>query len=149
MLRLNRSDRAYLAGILDGEGYIGLHLRKPSPASGGVNPYWLLRVAVNMSDKPVVDWLASLFPCSRSVARRDQRKSTYKRLYGVEWSATQAVMVLSAALPFMRGKKEQAELALSVVVPRYQAGNRLMTNAQRRAYTHAAKKIAALKRRSY
>ena len=45
---------AYLAGLFDGEGSVS---RYQEMRKGRKNPTWVIRCEINMTDKPVVEWI--------------------------------------------------------------------------------------------
>ena len=50
---------AYAAGIVDGEGYIGI--RKGKPTASRINFSYDLMVAIAMTDKEIIEWFHDNF----------------------------------------------------------------------------------------
>jgi hypothetical protein len=99
---------AYIAGILDGEGCI--HIDKKNPRKGSINPGYVLRIFVNMCDGRALDFLVGFAGgrISKLYDRRGNRNICY------HWSTEcgKAAELLKKCLPFLRTKREQAELAI-------------------------------------
>lgn len=90
---------AYLAGLFDGEGYVGMQ----SSTKG-----WVLQIA--MTDRDVVDWLGEIGGTTQVNAARPPRKALY------QWRLLRArdvFALLKAMRPFLRVKAAAADLALS------------------------------------
>lgn len=100
MARWSDTQLAYLAGILDGEGYIGL------VAQGNImRP----KVVVKMSTAPVIEWLHTVFGASVWET---------KTPYGINqnWEMNKVAEIeelLEAVLPYMILKREHVELLLA------------------------------------
>ena len=58
---MNKSILAYAAGIIDGEGCIGVYQHKLNPKRGEIHPRHILNVKVAMTDKKVILWLYKHF----------------------------------------------------------------------------------------
>ena len=99
-LRLPESatDRAYLAGIIDGEGSIGVLYDHPLPFVRN-----RVSVVVVNTDQGLLDWLSE-------IGGRISRSTNAMR-----WEVTaraEVIELLAAVIPYMRIKREVAELAL-------------------------------------
>jgi len=93
-------DLAYLAGIIDGEGTIGIYYHK------GRNSYRVKIYVVN-TYKPLIDWLGSVF--GGFVYQRTHK--TWKTKY--EWHLGEDAMdLLKSLIPYLKIKKEQALTAI-------------------------------------
>src|SRR4029077_10763629 len=111
--KLGIAERAYLAGIIDGEGSI-MMIHHPARGSAGNRwEYWVLRVAISNCDKRLIDWLEELFGEGHSVCRngRDNQRDAY------QWrmDSKAALPVLEAAYPYLKLKKAQADLAFEMI----------------------------------
>lgn len=115
--------RAYLAGIIDGEGYIGI-IERSRPASRRCKtPSFVVTVAVSMTDFATVDFIGQCFKGrTYKINRKDinPRKSYYK------FDASCSIEVkclLTAIRPFVITKKKQVELALAYLdMPVFRGG---------------------------
>jgi hypothetical protein len=125
------TDRAYLAGILDGEGAIMLCAR--SKAQG-----WHLRVEVTNCDRRMLDWLAERWGGKPRVTWRNEAivRPNWRTKYSWARDARSAVPVLFDALPYLVIKKRHAEVALEFAAT--------MKNVGRRGHTE---EVLAVRRR--
>jgi hypothetical protein len=99
--RASKTDLAYIAAIVDGEGSI-LHL---SP--GRQSPFWVVKVG--MTDRPVIEWLHK-FGGTFNVT---PSKRGHKTIYG--WNVSRQLDVqalLTAVLPYLKVKRARAREAL-------------------------------------
>lgn len=93
---------AYIAGFFDGEGCVRI-----KHANQGGNSYYVW-VAITNTDKPTLDFVMELF----GGQIRKAEKKTNKWAYHFLITSSEAVDMLKTLLPFLRQKKEQAELAV-------------------------------------
>jgi hypothetical protein len=97
---------AYLAGIIDGEGTIGIYsssLKQPSPS-------YNLQVLVTNCDAALMMWLVDNIGGTVNVRKgaRPNHRSVFRwRVYNQE-----ALALVEAILPYLVIKRAQAELAL-------------------------------------
>ena len=105
-------DKAYLAGIIDGEGYIGIGLNKAG-AGGHKNPQHTLRMTISQSNQPFLVYLRNKWDGIGSICIN--RGSKQNRT-GYKWniSANQAVTILEQVLPYLIIKRTQAELGIEL-----------------------------------
>lgn len=94
---MNREELAYLAGIVDGEGYIGAGKRRN------------LRVQVAMTDESLISWISEKWG-KRSVVQ--DRGPGFRKLYTVYLTCQDAAKRLRELLPFLRVKRQQAEVGI-------------------------------------
>lgn len=106
---ITETDLAYAAGIVDGEGSIFGH----TPNSGGGNVS--IRVSVSMTDFVVPEWLHKKFGGSLSYGRYDKNPK-YKPYASWTVASRQAETFLDLAIPHLRAKKEQALVALEIML---------------------------------
>lgn len=107
---LTNEELAYMAGFFDGEGSITIHHNyRPSPR--GKSPNHTLQVSIGNTDPRVVTWIAANFGGSL-VVRREVRENHRGVLQWIARS-NDAANVLRALLPFLRMKKEQAQIAIA------------------------------------
>lgn len=104
---MKRTDLAYLAGIVDGEGYIGISAdhRKRNPD----RPCWRLRVAVTNTNEWLMQHLK--FSIGGGVIALKNSKNTTP-CYQWEIRHGKASEFLKLILPYLRLKRPQAELAI-------------------------------------
>jgi hypothetical protein len=109
---ISEIDKAYIAGIVDGEGSICISKTKPGLQKDGHryhNPRYTLRIGIEMTEKNIISYLADIF--KKPYQSRD-RGMNRQVLYNVAWSAEPAKTFLDTILPFLKGKRAQAHLAL-------------------------------------
>jgi hypothetical protein len=105
------TDLAYIAGLVDGEGYIGFLKKKVQ----GWNPNHRIRVVITNTDVGIVRWLFDSIPGSTVFFQDHCRK---KRIYRWNIQGTKAYEFLRVILPYLRIKKAQAELAIRFIETR-------------------------------
>lgn len=127
---------AYLAGLLDGEGYIG-----GSKGNGG---YWRLGTEISMTHRPTIDWLQTTFQgCIYTPTVPKPNARQYWK-----WTITGGPMRvhLPLALPYMITKVSQAELMLQILSITVRDG-RAFTPEQRDRKEELCLKLKELNRR--
>ena len=103
-----QEDVTYAAGFFDGEGCILLY----KTANHKTSTRYQFSVQVASVDKPSADWFQSKFGGYISI-RKDPRPN-HRVLYTWSLMASGARDFLAQLLPYLKLKKEQAELILSV-----------------------------------
>lgn len=101
MRQATPEELAYVAGILDGEGSIGVHGRSPSNPSS-----FAIRVSVIMTTPQAPALCHELF--GGSLAIENRVTSTGKPIYRWSLYCTKAARVLEKVLPYLRVKKTVA-----------------------------------------
>jgi hypothetical protein len=101
------AERAYLAGIIDGEGSIMANIRQ----RGGC-VWFELRLNIANADRALIEWVAERWPGRVSVIDR----SRYGQRDQHRWDANNRKVIapLLDAFPYLVVKREQAELALEL-----------------------------------
>lgn len=94
---------AYLAGIVDGEAYIGIKKTRRKDAR---SPIYHERIQVRMVDKQSIELLAKTFggTCYFDRGQAGNRRA----LYCYQASDAKACRILRALLPYLRVKKKSA-----------------------------------------
>lgn len=110
MKRDKKSRIAYAAGIIDGEGYIGIKVYKPGGTSETINYTYLPRIVVKMNCGHVMDFLFGMF--GGTVNLVPQRDTGYFPGFCWEITGAKATDILKQILPFLKTKKKQAEAAI-------------------------------------
>lgn len=101
---VRETDLAYLAGLIDGEGTIGIERRSGGPTYKNLR--YTLIVAVQMSDRPAIDHIATLF--QRSVMVKKPSDNMRKTAYRVTWQSRLAMELLEPLVPYLILKRPQA-----------------------------------------
>ena len=103
---MKQTDLAYVAGIVDGEGYIGISAdhRKRNPS----RPCWRLRVSVTNTNEWLMQYLMFSFGGVISLKSSHNIKPCYN------WTLNRgkAADFLKLILPYLKLKRPQAELAI-------------------------------------
>lgn len=112
MADLSSTDLAYAAGIIDGEGYIGIVLREAGKDKrpGRENSTASFRTVVNvgMADIQVVNWMKETF--GGKVYSYDYGK---KGVHHWKLTGNEAAEFCSLIAPYLKLKRNQAELLMA------------------------------------
>jgi hypothetical protein len=106
-----RDDLCYLAGFLDGEGCLSVQVDSRPGKWLKVSRY-VARLSVANTQAEIIDWIDTTFgPGTRSEI---QKKAHWKT--SLEWTITgkRVHHLLKALLPYLRVKREQAQLLLTL-----------------------------------
>jgi len=103
-------DRAYFAGLFDGEGSVYIkrmdqmkHKRPGKP----VHKVWVIRMEIAMTDKETIKWCYDLFNCG-SFGERKVKKG-YKRQWRWRVAHRDALQVALAIWPYVKTKLHKVE----------------------------------------
>lgn len=105
---MKRTDLAYVAGIIDGEGYIGICKRHRKMYSKGYT--FQLSVSVCSTDEWLCTWLGFAF--GGSVALRFPGNSKHSPSWNWQIRTKQAGQFLKLIVPYLKIKRPQAEIAI-------------------------------------
>lgn len=100
---------AYLAGIIDGEGNIGINLSKKGKWQNCDN--YKIRLTISGTDMRLMDWLVENFGgwiCAKPIYKKEHKKS-----YNWSLMCSKAGNILEMVLPYLIIKKQQALIAVS------------------------------------
>ncbi len=104
---LPERDKAYLAGIIDGEGCITINRRRAKP---GHVPVYALQVCISNTSRALQKWLDERFP-DKTYWRISHQNPKWRDCYHWTLSGNRQVMVfLREIAPYLVIKREQAEL---------------------------------------
>src|SRR5688572_26435778 len=95
---------AYLAGIVDGEGYIGI--KRSANPKGQVSPRFCERIQVRMIHEDAIKLLHDTL--GGNYYRENMAQRSGRQLYCWQASDAQAASILMALLPYLRIKKGNA-----------------------------------------
>lgn len=102
------AERAYAAGILDGEGCISI---KRYTTPGRPRPYHQLHVQICMSDHHVLEWLQERF--AGSIMKRGRKTQPHHRdLWVWTVASNQALRFLRMVRPYLLVKSGQSDQAM-------------------------------------
>lgn len=102
---MSKATAAYLAGFIDGEGYISLH---PSTYKG--EQYYQPVLKVTSTDQWIVEWMQASF--GGSVHYREYDNPRFRDAATWQLNGKKLKPFLQAVAPYLRLKKEQAEILL-------------------------------------
>lgn len=130
MSKLTRTELAYAAGLLDGEGCV---IIKAQRCRGAKHRSHALYVQVIMTELEPLEWFQERF--GGSIYKRPKAKASHRQ--GWAWNVTtaKALPLLRAIQPFTIVKRKQVEVALRFEVLRSAPGTPLTEElyAQREA----------------
>lgn len=109
---MTRTERAYLAGLIDGEGCISMYWNN---RNDGLNGSTLSRLHIAMCAPGIIEWIKLRTGSGTIYTRRHTRQAVWKDLSTITWTGKTAVEVLRQALPFLRLKKRQAHIFIAWV----------------------------------
>lgn len=95
-------DWAYLAGLIDGDGSIGLS--------------HTVQVRFFNTDLEIIGWLLEKFPDAKLHKANSNSSYGHQLCLTVRWNGVKAKPILEGIYPYLRGKKKElAELALELI----------------------------------
>lgn len=109
------AQKAYTAGLIDGEGCIDIGINKSLYNRGlAKNPQYIVRVTIHMTDVAPLEYLQSIF--GGSVIKRNRTAKSYKPHWkdSYDWkiASKSATDLLAEIEPYLINKREQALVAL-------------------------------------
>lgn len=110
------SDLSYWAGIIDGEGHIGVRRNNNSTT-------YIARLSLRMSDRRTIENFAASFGLTVSPQTYFSALSNLP-LYVTEVSGLKVAKILAQLLPYLSVKRRQAELAISLETEKRKPGLR-------------------------
>ena len=105
-MKYKQTDLAWAAGIVDGEGYIGIVKLN----SGLLN----IRIQIEMKHKPTIKKLFSILKAGhvKYNSHPNNKRNKWSDVNRLAINHTEAVKILKLLLPYMITKKQQTILAL-------------------------------------
>lgn len=103
---------AYLAGIVDGEGYVGIKKTRAYRCQGRVTPGYSARVQVRMVDEGAIAFLAETL--GGWYYKEQPHAHNGRLLYCYQASDFAAETVLKQLLPYLRVKRMNADAVLAL-----------------------------------
>lgn len=105
-------DIAYIAGIVDGEGYIGIKKTSAYKCQDRVNNGYHARIQIRMVDEQAIKFISETL--GGWYHKEKQMVRQRRPLYCFYASDKAAEIVLKTILPFLRVKKKSAETVLAL-----------------------------------
>jgi hypothetical protein len=116
MITKDKAKLAYVAGLLDGEGYFCISKTNAYYKSGEIYPAFDLQIGISNTSKKLMKWLVTNFGYKyRALSQRTNtfaKKTCYQ--WRIERRENQEIFIL-AILPYLVIKKEQAKTALQYI----------------------------------
>ncbi len=106
---MEKTIKAYTAGIVDGEGYVGI--TRSVQRAPYRTPRYMLKVQIGMTDKIVIDWLVEKFGFNLYIKRPDF-KHRRRAVFTADLQSIKAESFLKLIKPWLICKKEQALLGI-------------------------------------
>ena len=128
---------AWVAGFLDGDGYIYI-------AGSPVRRKYYLQVGIANRDKPALDFIQRYL--GGSIITTGNSKDGWAPLYRWYVTANRALRILQSILPHLRVKRKQAELAIEFQKNHGRMKGHIMTEECIANYKAQQQKISALNR---
>ena len=107
---MKKTDLAYFAGILDGEGSIVIHKNKPQTQRGSINPTYVIEVNLTNTN----EWIVRQFHFSfgGNVYLNKRKTDKTQNIWVWQISANKALPFLKTLLPYLKLKRGQVEIAI-------------------------------------
>lgn len=102
-MELSETDKAYAAGLVDGEGCVSSYY------NSGV---FEVRVVIAMTALGVIEWLHSTF--GGDLRLKQVRNTNHKQVYIWQLRAKECIPFLEAVLPYLKLKAKQAEIVMAM-----------------------------------
>ena len=107
---MEETEKAYLAGLVDGEGYIGI--KKSKPPKGCVSPSYSARIQIRMVDEPAIAFLSDSF--SLNYYKEKPSAVNGRPLFCFQASNHLAAFILYTLYPYLRVKVVNAQVVLQL-----------------------------------
>lgn len=105
---MNEVTAAYIAGIMDGEGCFYLERFASKRVTNTIGFQYRIMATVTMCDKKTIDFI-----CHETGKEfRIRKLPSGRTAYVIDWRNSIAAAFIRQILPYLLGKKEQAELCL-------------------------------------
>lgn len=106
MEQLSEIERAYVAGFFDADGYVGV-VHPQTGANAGA--FWLRATITNNHTGILQEFQEKL---GGRIYAKDNKREQWLHQYNLAWQGAQVKDFLSVILPYLKVKRQQAEIAL-------------------------------------
>lgn len=108
--------KAYIAGIIDGEGTVGIWKSNTGVHSmAGRSPSYILRMSVKMTDEGVIKWLAHITGV-KYWSQFNKRPGNHKPwIYQWTFTGRKAARLIREIYPYLIVKQKQCDVALEFI----------------------------------
>ena len=136
---MRKTDLAYAAGIIDGEGCIGISFHRQVRPNKSYT-FYELQVRVNHTNEWLCQWLRFAFGGHVSPRNsQSMKRNTWKPQWAWEIAARRALVFLELIYPYLRLKKPQAEIAIRFQRAKHHQGRKKMSTEAELAIIEAQK----------
>lgn len=142
------TDLAYAAGIVDGEGYVGIKKSKAYACQGRKTPGYHARVQVRMVDQAALELLARLFG-GHLYAEKLNILRVRQPLHCWSLSDASAEAALRRLLPYLRIKDRVANVVLQLRALQADGRNHRTKVTGRRNFPNKYGKVRVVENRSF
>jgi len=107
--KMDETEKAYIAGFFDGEGciYIGkVRTRNTETITG--------RILIGGTNKEEINYLFNLIKNGRKNETQHSNRQNNKKMYRIELAQSQGIIFLREILPYLKLKKQQANLFIEL-----------------------------------
>ncbi len=110
VIDLSECEKAYMAGIVEGEGHIGMRLEPPDPRTRDVSPRIRAVLEIEMGDEDIIIWLSEKLG-GRPITHRKRNPK-----HGTTWRlcvpAAALAPFLAQIIPWMKSARKMREAEL-------------------------------------
>lgn len=108
---LSETDKAYIAGLFDGEGCISIGVRKPLIANREKTPQYCMQVKIDMCSESLIRFLHSKIGYGSFYVSK-KKNPKHNTSYSLSFSANQSVRLFNDIKEYLILKKQSAILYL-------------------------------------
>lgn len=105
-LKLNKERITYLAGFIDADGTISI--KKVRNKGSKYAPF----VGISNTNRPVIDWFKHIVG-KGAICTKKARNERESESYEIRWEYNTALKIAKLCYPYLRVKKDRAELLLN------------------------------------
>jgi hypothetical protein len=124
-IEMSESEAAYLAGIIDGEGWVSLGSQRDARTSFGKNRYYYVLIGVTNTHKPLLEWVVETTKRGRVAEGTTDSHLGKKRRWSWTCRGWSAADVLRAVRPYLIVKADRADIALEFADARHRYHGRV------------------------
>lgn len=108
---MKETDLAYIAGLIDGEGYIGIK-KTTTRRNGRVNPQYQERIQIRMVDEPAIKFIADVF--GTPYYKEPPNAVRGRPLYCMSTTDRASVRILTAVRPYLKVKARVTDVVFQL-----------------------------------
>lgn len=120
---LTLEEAAYIAGFVDGEGRIGIDVKRPENSNGCRRDSFIVGLRITNTNLEVLNWIYNKIGLGSVIENvNNNAPDHHKAVNEYRLSSNQTTLLLECILPFLIVKKEQAKTALKFIALRQEQG---------------------------